>query len=414
MRNQGAILLCDGFDRLSNIHQNKIKTSLKNLIRDYPKIQIFIFSRNSTKLELDLPELKLEPLSFDEQKEFFEVHSAQHLYWQRDTLSKLYDNPLLLERIIDYWKKEENLPKNLGELFRFWLEKLLCSDLKNNIENINREEALSILAKATIQNPINQIQALKILRKEGVNDQTFNELLLCDALQVSGSVIELQHEALADYLRALDIVSFDSEGEIIQALAAVPLEADSFFPILLMELLPSRNLQRVLWKRLANVGMSVYLNSLRYRADVSDKMLKETLEQRAFQYLEDIVDGLEFPLNGFFPQLQDVVTEHLIGKKNSEIAITGTYYSDYPVLSFAFYPIEENFEKKIFIGFPFKERYPIYSVELDGERYRVDNGHVFGINHLKDCLLEIIKERNLKGGKYWTSERLASRVRYIE
>lgn len=43
----------------------------------------------------------------------------------------------------------------------------------------------------------------------------------------------------------------------------------------------------------------------------------------------------------------------------------------------------------------------------------MDSGRLLGAEHLKESLLEIIKSRELKGGKIWAEERLIGRLRYM-
>lgn len=328
IRNKGAILFCDGFERLSVDNQNKTEAVLNNLMRDFPKVQLFVFSRNSIKPNLMLPILELKPLTFDQQTEFVNLFKVKDqffdftLHVMPRILKVLCTHPLLLERTLIYRQQEGKLPSKIEDLFRYWLDVLLYADTRDSVKSIERESALTLLAKETIKTPINKVKAVNLFREYGFSDATFNDLIHCDALQVSGSVIELQHEALADYLRALDIVSSD-ESAIKKIISDVSLGANSLFPVLLMALLPSRNLQRILWERLGHAKISLYLNSFRYRYDVSGEMVNSEADDFEGQYLEDLIEGVEFPLKGFFPQLQDIVTEQLTKIKNCELAVTG-------------------------------------------------------------------------------------------
>jgi hypothetical protein len=404
LREKSAVLLCDGFDRLSN-EQKRITAELNNLLRDFPKLQLFVFSRSSIKPELSLPLLELKPLTPKQQYVFLKSDISL-LHVMPSLLQKLCEHPLLLQRLLEYWQQEKKLPSKIEELFRFWLDKLLRNI--DDIKSIDREDALGLLAKATLNKPINKIDAVRLLRQNNFPDNTFDELLQCDAIRIDGSVLELQHEALADYLRALDLISSNEEKVIIQSLLTVPLKADSFFPILLMELLPSRNLQQILWKRLAEVGISVYLNALRYRADVTEEMIKATSDDLGFQYLEDLIEGIEFPLNGFFPQLRDVVIEQVIGTQQSEIAITGWVCPNPAQVEFVFHPLE-NTEKKVTIS----THKTSHWVNLEALQYRLDSGQLLGAKHLKESLLEVVKNRRLKGGEIWIEERLMGHLRYL-
>jgi len=407
LREKGAVMLCDGFDRLSN-EQKRITAELNNLLRDFPKLQLFVFSRSSTKPKLSLPSLELKPFTPEQQYVFLKPDiSLWHV--MPSVLKKLCEHPLLLQRLLVYWQQEKKLPSRIKELFSLWSDSLLRN--VNDIGSIDREYALCLLANATINKPINKIDAVKLLRQNNVSDNTFNELLQCDAIRIDGSALELQHEALADYLRALDLISPNEEKVITQSLVTVPLKADSFFPILLMELLTSRNLQQILWKRLAEIGISVYLNALRYRADVTEEMIKAPSDDLGFQYLEDLIESIELPLDGFFPQLKDVVIEQFIGTKQSEIAITGLVEINPAWVGFAFHPLQEITKKITIAAIP--EQYKTHWVNLGLSQYRLDSGRLLGAKHLKESLLEVVKSRRLKGGEIWIEERLMGHLRYL-
>jgi hypothetical protein len=52
----------------------------------------------------------------------------------------------------------------------------------------------------------------------------------CDAVHIDGGHIRLEHEALADYLRAKSIVE-EPTDKMQQTLIGVPIVADSWFPV---------------------------------------------------------------------------------------------------------------------------------------------------------------------------------------
>lgn len=415
LREKGAILLCDAFDRLSITEHRKIEVDLKNLIRDFPLLQIFIFSRSVSKPALSLPVLVLEQLSYDQQREFVDSVVQKNSYrtfpliGMPELLRKLCTHPLLMDLTLDYWQREERFPSKIDELFRSWLDVTLMADSPNGVVSIDREAALSLIAKATTNTPISKLQLLTLLREHGFTDIVLDELIRRDALRVNGAVIELQHESLADYLRASDLVSQD-ENNVSQALSNVLLEPDSLFPVLLMALLPSRSFQQCLWKRLAHLSLPVYLDSLRYRANVTEQMQNIPGDEVSYQYLQDIIEGIEFPIIGFFPQLQDTLTEHFTGQFNTKLAITGTVY---PKLEQVVFGLHSLTYEKIVVADPPKD-FTTYFVNLKLSEYRLDSGRLLGAKHLKEGLQNVIKKRSLKGGVVWANERLCGRLRYLE
>ncbi|HET6375392.1 MAG TPA: type I restriction enzyme HsdR N-terminal domain-containing protein, partial [Methylocella sp.] len=63
LRDTGPTLLCDGFDRVAAEARMALNAKLSAFIRDYPKAQVFVFSRRASKPHLNLPVLELEALT---------------------------------------------------------------------------------------------------------------------------------------------------------------------------------------------------------------------------------------------------------------------------------------------------------------------------------------------------------------
>ena len=69
-----------------------------------------------------------------------------------------------------------------------------------------------------------------------------------------------------------------------------------------MAQLRARTLQSALWKRLSEADLGLYLDALRYRFDVSGELERSPPATLSRHYLEDLLAGIELPLDGFFPQ----------------------------------------------------------------------------------------------------------------
>ncbi|WP_454650531.1 NACHT domain-containing protein [Bradyrhizobium liaoningense] len=416
MRDDGVIAVCDGFDRVSPAHQNRMAAQFSNLLRDYPLLQLFILSREGVRPRIELPILLLKELSFEQMKEleklllddgtgsFYSIISLMP-----DMLQELCKNPLLFSLVLDYWKLNEAFPKQIEFLFRSWLDSTLKLQPNDTVSAVIREHALALIANATTEANITPQMALALLKANGIPAASLNELIGCDAIRVNGSVVEVQHEALADYLRAKSIASQD-EASLISSLASTAMAADSFLPVLLMSQLTTHRTQDALWQRLSQTGAESYLNALRYRFDVSDELATLPQETLSYDYLRDFVEGIEMPLAGFFPELHSEVNELLIGTKDDAIAATGLVYAMPGELLYGLHP--RNGGPQVTVGLPSEHR-TRRSVNLDLSHYRLDSGRLLGMTLLKDTLLEIIKKKMLKGGRLWASERLVGRIRFL-
>ena len=69
LRDIGATIFCDSFDRTTGHFQKKITTEFANILRDYPRVQLFVFSRVALKQDVLLLWLELEPLSDEQVRE---------------------------------------------------------------------------------------------------------------------------------------------------------------------------------------------------------------------------------------------------------------------------------------------------------------------------------------------------------
>ncbi|MBB6245695.1 type I restriction enzyme HsdR N-terminal domain-containing protein [Rhodanobacter sp. A1T4] len=413
----GVTIFCDSFDRITAQFQKKVTVEFTNLLRDYPRIQLFIFSRAALKPNVSLPLLELEKLSDEQALELERVilsdgdaHNFSIIGMMSSTLRSLCVNPLLLRLTLEYWKRERDFPRKIEFLFQSWIDTVLETEPSDPVSKLQREQALVALAEATTTAPISGAKAIARLSDRGIPAAVLNELIQCNAVRMTGEVLELQHEGLADYLRAKALATAN-EAELSHAITTLTVPPDSFFPVLLMAQLPSRNLQSALWKRLTSARIGIYLDALRYRFDVSDELSQMDLERLSQEYLHDLIDGIEVPLAGFFPEMRASVTNMLTGVIDSTLAATG-YASAQP--GFIQYKLHarEPGEPRVIAGAP---TFPgiIRGVNLDLSRYRIDSARLLGMTLLQNTLQDAINHLDIKGGPTWAAERLIGRVRYL-
>ncbi len=416
LRERGVTLICDGFDRVITSKRYSIQTELKTAFRDYPKLQLFIFSRLNSRPDLPIQTLHLDELTKQQQHDFrvFANTNSKHpeVMWHLpDVLSNLCWHPLLLQLITSYLIQHHRIPNGIGDLFDSWLSAIVSSDSASATTKLDRENALSIIAQATIDNPLTPSAAIVLLERNQISKNTYDELLACDAIVVTGRTIEVIHESLADYLRALKIVSLKSD-DLIAAISSAYLRVDSLFPILLMSMLPTRSAQRLLWEQLTKLDLAAYLNALRFQADISLDNADLTPNELAYNYLEDILDGISQPLNAFFGTLKSTAIEAIAGKAGTDLAIAGARPTP-AVVSYQIGVMDENFKNRINIGRLVENHYPIYSCDLKLSGTRIDSGRELGAARLYEGIVRLIKKHNLVGGDIFINERLIGRLRLL-
>ncbi len=418
MRTAGTTIVCDGFDNASLGFQRHVSTEITNLLRDYPLTKVFVFSREAARPDVVLPLFKLAPLTETEKRElektilddgsgdFFSI-----IGMMPPTLSALCENPLLLQLALDYWKREDVFPNQLVPLFESWLKNVLRANATDFVSSIYRERALTLIADATLDGPITGEQVIALMQQDGISPGVLNELVACDAARANGSAIEVQHEALADYLRAKKMAS-GSELELLAKIPILSMPADSFFAVLLMAQLPSRRLQSALWRRLTEVGPHVYFDALRYRFDVSSELNKLDPANLSEEYLTELLEGIEQPVEHFFPALRETVIEAVTGERGSDLAVIGNLNASSSVLSYKLYLRQPSEAHPVKVQIPSAPGI-LRGVSLDLSHYRLDSARLVAIALLKESVVEAVNLVAVKGGAALARDRLLGRCRFL-
>jgi hypothetical protein len=411
LREVGLLLLIDAFDRLPEVRQEAFAAELRNLVRDYPKLQVFVFSRAGTRLPIALPMLELRPLTSDEQFDLVEALYGRdaRLGWHHapETLRTLCAVPLLLKLAVDYEQRHGHYPPSLLELFQSWLAVTINPDGRSAGRRIVREYGLRKLATARALRALSPAQALNVLSPNGGDTALLDELIQADAIRIEGQTVNFAHEALADYLHVLDIVDQTPE-EAIARLGGLRLEPGSYFPVLLMNVSDSADFQAALWRRLEHCGLETYMAVLRYKADPIGGGAIDPVPF-ATAYLTDLLDGIEAPLRAFFPQIVGRACEKLADEACDALRIVGNAS-----------PISVHYSlaamspqgARVAIGFD-EQASQHHGVNLDLSRLRSDSGRLIGMRRVRETVKNLVRSHRLHAGPAMASERVLGRLRYL-
>ncbi len=439
MQTDGFLFLCDGFDRISEHDQKRFEVEIINIQRDYSLSQFFIFSRAIATPRLDLPTLTLELLSIEEQMEFtksilkYKGLTNRSFYGDEQVISidsllsdigmdstpsiiqsipillrDFCSYPLLLELIINYWLLNKTYPTNIESIFKNWFNATLLINQNNTVEELVREEAIKLIANNTVNSPSTKSKIISLFREHGIPITILSDLIRMDSISIQGDSLEVKHEGLADYLRICSLISSQSSEALESTLESIPLRPDSLFPILLVAMLPTYKLQKKLWVRLAHSNVNLYINALRFRADHSKEIINSP--NNALFFLEEIIDGLELPLQGFVPQIERNIVESLTRNVANEItlAISGTLSTSQEFVNYSFHTKADN-QSRVNLSEASQKNY----IDLELMNYRLDSGRTIGSAHLFKTILKVISERKIIGDVTWCMERLVSRLRII-
>lgn len=297
LREDGIVLLGDGFDRVPVQHRPGVEGALVTFRRDFPKTQLFLFTRAISRPErLPLPSVELLELNDEEQRDLIDRFwltegYAGPSFWYRapDVLRAVCRHPLILQLTLALYREQGRLPTRIEPLFRAWLDRLLPSSLPL-ARRTDLKRLLTSFANATVGGPLTEAAAVGLVRSEGFSDDLLQSLLDADALVQRGATVELQHEALADYVRALDVVGL-RPAEASQRLKALPLREGSQLPALLMAVASSAEMQRLIWAEVASADITAAMGALRYRAEIAPGPKALDPSEVSRRYLSEMIEG---------------------------------------------------------------------------------------------------------------------------
>ncbi|MBL4877082.1 MAG: type I restriction enzyme HsdR N-terminal domain-containing protein, partial [Cohaesibacteraceae bacterium] len=276
LRQNGAIYILDGMERVHSNRRSILAAQISNVLRDFPKISVFVFSRPSCAVEIALSTLELQEFSHDQRIEFVRAtiddHSHSIIWDLPSSLKDCLGHPIFLKLLCEHYIQFSSHPENLTRLFEDWLKRALAWRDPTPAIQVQREAALSVLAERTFSGPLSKSGAYRILREADFDDQIFNALVESGALNISKNNVELVHEALADFLRAKHLSSLPIENFVVE-LEQAEFANDSLLAVLLMDQLPEHDYQLELWKRLIKSGIRAYLGVFRIRAETSSALL---------------------------------------------------------------------------------------------------------------------------------------------
>jgi hypothetical protein len=412
IRDPGLTLILDQFDRLGDDGRLSRETEIRLLLRDYENLCIFVFSRLNARPALVLPTYELTALDDEEKLAVLQAKGipgpATVLHLMPPLLRDLCDNPLILIRSVDHYQTAGLFPERIEQIFRTWLYHTIQANARTPTVVAQREATLGLLAQQKRRGRILTTEAVALLERASFPSELLDDLVRCDALAVSNGTVSFQHEALADYLRALAI-SRVAPLDLGAAIEAAEFEAGSLFPILLMALLDAPEAQSTLWRRLAHIDFDTYLEVLRYRADVSAHMPSTDVAGLTRSFLHDLHEGVAVPLDAFFPALRAPIVGELIGADTEDFTVVGAVDAESATYSFVRTSAAMSFNADDLIS----RGYWLRGVQLAASGLRLDSGRLLGLQDLRKAILRLVDGRYLCGRLEWTSERLTSRLHYL-
>jgi hypothetical protein len=409
----GLVLICDSFDRVALAARPTLLAECRALLHDYPKVQLIVLGRSGEGPAIEpIERAALLALQPEEQHQLAQKAGASFALRNLGApLNSLCENPYFLQLVLADAQATQATPGEIVPLFRRWLARIVASDDVNMEARLARMNAMTALATATLSSPITLAQAARVLASREVPVSALDDLIRLGAVEMGLEVLELPHEVLADFLRAEVLVAETPRQELPSVISELTFTADSAFPILLAALLPSREAQNSLWRRLIQLGPPVYLTALRYRADVSSISLASPEAQCAL--LEDIIESIDEFLDGYFLQLGPAVRGMLLQTWDEieRISIRGRCSGD-RTLTYTYAPARHD-SPRVTLTDPVLEHWSGSNLGFRGHdlvlsNTRRDGGRKIGTLDVRSVVLKLVKHFQLPGDAVWSREYLWS------
>ena len=171
-----------------------------------------------------------------------------------ETLKRLAFHPLLLTLILNHYGAHKRYPHKLSDLFEGWIAKLLDAPSQAPSHLARLRQALVALAQATASGPISMADAMHCIANLGLVETVIDELASLGAV-TADFLVELRHEALADYLRVQALMVGDEQG-VVKRIESVDIQQGSLFPAFMIERATAAGAQRACWQRLSRHRLS--------------------------------------------------------------------------------------------------------------------------------------------------------------
>lgn len=403
---RGARLICDGLDRIDAKAQRLFLARAATLLRDRPRVQLQIFGRTAVTNSLSLPNYNLLPLDRSEQAAIATRIDAwggqMTLNGFPKMLEPLLMHPLLLTLILEHRQRSGGLPSRLDDLFETWVARLLEVDGHSparvaRLRGVLKHFAVAIDGAACAREAV--------LAKVGAIDDADLDALIATGALIFGERVELQHDALGDYLRAEALLDLPTDA-FEAAIDAVTFQAGALFPALLMSRCRDPQLREFIWTRIAEAGLDVYLDVTRFGSDVGH-FAAGSPNAVSTSYLSDLRRGIVEPAEWYLEPLVPALFYELADSPAASIGIQGHVTEDRWV-TYGLFPAEEG-GLSLRLGAPSTRR--IHGVSLD-KMVGSHNARALGFSLLHEALTTVIRNRRLEGGPLWWNERLLGRLRY--
>lgn len=398
VREQGLLLIADGMNRISEKSQLKIVSDMNAMLRDFPDLKLVIFSSNvlTSVIEKALY-YNLGKFNRDELDALAERLGVSKMMWvgAPAAIYGIAKVPVLAMRIVQKYKSSSSYVQKIDELFENWIEdslvgqgqikRTLLKDVLFKIAIVTRDAAIPVSDFVKIHNDISILE----------------DLFTTGLVTMNGNSLELVHETLATYLRAVDLVN-KMPSEVDAYLREYATEENHLFSAILMSTAPTWSKQKSIWSSILKSGLTLAIGATRYRYDLSKQLCKSTSDEKSKIYLSDIVEAIEEPARIYFSSYIEEIFAELCGDKANVLGISGKIKGG--VANYSFFDAS-NDKPKVLVRDDFIVKHSsIYMDNLFLKGLRTDSGRIIGLSRLFKVINNLSDRRKIRGGHSWRIE----------
>lgn len=412
-RSHGLLLVCDGYDRLEPATRLILEVQMRQIVRDFPKSKLFVFSRGSVMPKLSLPHVQLKSLSLIERKMMATkiIGTEFSLSAMPRLLIELSEIPLILERIIAFWLGNQRFPVRLEELFEHWVQQFLGDLSMSPTSIVLRRKVLFAFARELGVRRLTPTDALELTVASCGSYEIFDALIQCGALLMSTTSVEFVHEGLADHLRAHALAALP-QYELLPALSTINFDEDSLLPVLLVAQIKDPLSHAYIWERLREMSLPRYIDAIRFSEDTGETFTAACLPLAEQKFTEDMANSIEALVDSFFPLISAELRgclAHQLDAVNALCLIAKITPEPNASLN---YTLQPNITNTVQVAYPSQSMYSTY-LNLAAAQIGIRDGRYMGAIVVRDALNYLVEQRRFSGGIALANERTIGRLRFM-
>lgn len=436
IKNRKIVLILDGIDEIMDQERRiKFKCDINEILRYMAEYCLITSRINQYHNDIDnIMHYNIEDLS---RSEILQVLYANNIHRQLPSgYYDLFKIPLFLEIGIKVLSKEGKFSHNKSALFNSYIYQL-CYGREQEKGILNQDsnfyEMMLLTGKLAFEFFDSAcISIEQFNRFFAQNRSKYSEITICDVFRIDIFKIDdgvwFSHKQFKEYFAAYYLVEHYNIKDNLEFYENL-MQKESWQEVLIFASGMIQNIeqQNLFFDILLEHNLKTYIESVRYKNDLSESLNSLSKQEYVKYYLETLCKSYLSLIKCYFENI-DYLFEPMIGKyspKNSEVCIVGGLYDNQTNLTYWFdrlpnlksrvkiieeqdIPIEyKSMEQRALRE---RRRTIAHSINLERAHFSGDSAREVAINLVRDNLLSIFKGKELKENNYLLCEWLQSVV----